>query len=52
MPENGIWKGCGHKVKAIFLCDAPFCIIPYIEFLEDNPKELCYDCWKKEIEKT
>ncbi len=49
-PENGIWKGCGHKVKAIMLCDDPLCIAPYIEFLQDNPKELCYDCWKKEKE--
>ncbi len=47
-PENGIWKGCGHKVKMILLCDNPACFIPYAEFLNDNPKELCFDCWNKE----
>jgi len=48
-PEDGIWKGCGHKVTAILLCDNPACFIPYAEFLNDNPKELCYDCWKAEV---
>lgn len=47
---NDIWEGCGHKVKAILLCDDPLCIIPWIEFLEDNPKQLCFDCWNKEME--
>lgn len=50
MPENGIWEGCGHKVKMILFCDNPVCFTPYVEFLKNNPKQLCYDCWKKEME--
>lgn len=46
--KKGIWKGCGHPVKAIILDNNMISIACYMEFEENNPKELCLDCWEKE----
>ena len=43
-----VWKGCGHKMKMILLCDCPTCFAPYALFLQDNPKELCFECWQND----
>lgn len=49
-PEDGIWKGCGHKVKMVLISASPTSLARYLRFLEGNQKELCYDCWKAETE--
>lgn len=41
------WKGCGHSVEAMILDGNPLSIIPYLEFRENNPDELCWECWLK-----
>ena len=49
--KTGIWKGCGHKVKAIIIDNNPLSIAWYLEFEENNPKDLCMDCWEKDNSK-
>lgn len=39
------WKGCGHSVEAQILDSNPLSIIPFLEFRENNPDELCWKCW-------
>jgi hypothetical protein len=43
-----IWKGCGHKTEPVFFKNDPLGVIAVVEYSEDNPKDLCYDCWAKE----
>jgi len=49
--KNGRWRGCGHKVRAIILDNNPLSIASYLEFDENNPKDLCIDCWEKDAKK-
>ena len=44
----GVWPGCGHKVAAKFFRNDILSVTGVVEFMEDNPKQLCYDCWAKE----
>lgn len=50
MPKNGIWMGCGHKIRPMLYCDKPCCTVVAItnqlDFQDDNPDDLCFDCWK------
>jgi hypothetical protein len=46
--EKGVWKGCGHKVRAVILDNNLLSIASYMEFEENNPKDLCIDCWEKD----
>lgn len=41
------WKGCGHSVEMRILDSNPLSIIPFLEFQENNPDELCWKCWLK-----
>lgn len=34
----------------IAISSSPTSLSKYVRFLQGNPKELCYDCWKKEME--
>ena len=43
-----IWEGCGHKVEPVFFSDNILSVIAVVEYTENNPKKLCYDCWAKE----
>jgi hypothetical protein len=47
-PEDGIWKGCGHKSEPVFFKGDTLSVVAIVEYSEDNPKDLCYDCWAKE----
>lgn len=42
------WDGCGHEVKLRFFRNDILSIIEVVEYTENNPNKLCYDCWKKE----
>lgn len=45
---SGVWSGCGHKVVPKFFRNDILGVMRLVEFTEENPKELCYDCWAKE----
>lgn len=45
----GVWEGCGHPHKVLLFCDCTLHMIEYMEFVENNPKKLCWDCWQKEM---
>ena len=49
--KNEIWEGCGHEVEPVFLSggDVLSAVIA-IEYMENNPKKLCFDCWLKEAD--
>ena len=51
MPKDGVWTGCGHKVRPLFYCHNIRCTMDvmtvYMEFRNDNPRDLCYECWKE-----
>lgn len=44
----GIWNGCGHEVEPVFFSNNVLSVIRIMEYDEENPNELCYDCWAKE----
>jgi len=44
----GVWKGCGHKAEPVFFKDDILGVVAIVEYSENNPKDLCYDCWAKE----
>ena len=44
----GVWPGCGHGVVPKFFRNDILGVARAVEFLDGNPKELCYDCWAKE----
>lgn len=44
--QSGIWSGCGHKVKAIILDGNILSLTCHLEYLENNPKDLCHECWE------
>ena len=39
---------CGHGVVPKFFRNDILGVAMLVEFTEDNPKKLCYDCWAKE----
>jgi hypothetical protein len=43
-----VWEGCGHKVELIFFSNHILSVITVVEYTENNPRKLCYDCWAKE----
>jgi len=43
----GVWKGCGHEVEPVFFSNSILSVIAVVEYDEENPDELCYDCWAK-----
>jgi len=48
---DGKWIGCGHPVRALILDNNPLSIASYFEFDENNPNNLCIDCWEKDIKR-
>ena len=43
----GVWPGCGHAVVPKFFKNDILSVVGIVDFMDDNPKELCYDCWAK-----
>jgi hypothetical protein len=39
---------CGHRVELVLFSNNILSVIAVVEFSENNPKNLCYDCWAKE----
>lgn len=48
--SQGVWEGCGHKVRAVILDNNPFSVSSHLGYLENNPKNLCHECWLKDNE--
>jgi hypothetical protein len=47
VPDKKVWKGCGHRVKAVILDNNPLSVASHLEYLENNPRDLCLECWQK-----
>lgn len=50
MPVGGKWTGCGHRLKQTMVGkDASISLLTrYVEFLHNNPRDLCWKCWHKD----
>lgn len=44
-----VWS-CGHKVKPVFFRNEPFQAIIAVEYTENNPEKLCFECWRKKAD--
>lgn len=49
------WKRCtkcGKERIPVVMNDDPYSVLCHLNFMENNPKELCLECWTKETERS